>query len=95
MSVYLSVHNVTAISARCYGEISSLTIEVQGSGVTSHAVTLFTDDRLLNERLVNAINTTVRERREEKSAEGARLAAERSAYETTDDAMFVDEEVWP
>lgn len=70
MSVYLSVHNVKTISASTTGTSAApLTIECMcGTGLTPHAITLFTGDPVLNERLIEAINKIRRERLEELAA---------------------------
>ena len=87
MSVYLSVHNVKTISASTTGTSAApITIECMvGSGITPHAITLFTGDPVLNERLIEAINKIRRTRLEE-------LAGAECARDNNDDAFFEDEE---
>lgn len=62
-----------------------LTIEIgEDVGSLPHSITLFTDDQTLADRLVEAINTTYRQREEEKRVVDTRVANESAAYEALD-----------
>lgn len=60
MSTFISVHNVTKVSASNNDAVPHITIEFEGDTFEARgAITLYIRDEVLNARLIEAINGTM------------------------------------
>lgn len=85
MSTHLSIHFIKWIRASACGtQGAPLTIEVKGDGPLPNSITLFTDDQVLADRLVEVINDVFDAREQEKRIVDTRVANEAAAYDALD-----------
>lgn len=85
MTCCLSIHAVKSVRAHA-GDTQGapLSLSITTDAPLPQSVTLFTDDPILNARLVEAINKVADERWQEKMVVEARVANEGAAYEALD-----------
>lgn len=85
MSAHISIHCIKYIRASAGGTMGApLTIEIGDAGQLPHSITLFTDDQVLADRLVEVINDVFDTREQERRVVDARVANESAAYEALD-----------
>lgn len=85
MSTHLSIHCIKWIRASSGGtQGAPLTIEVKSDSPLPNSITLFTDDQVLADRLVEVINDVFDAREQEKRIVDTRVANEAAAYDALD-----------
>ncbi len=85
MSTHLSIHCIKWIRASAGGtQGAPLTIEVKSDSPIPSSITLFTDDQVLADRLVEVINDVFDAREQEKRIVDSRVANESAVYEALD-----------
>ncbi len=95
MTVHINIHGATSIRATTSGTSANpLTISVKSAEhMLPHEVTIFANDPVLTERLVEAINRIDQERFEERHVTEARIANEGAAYNALDRSVRTDDGV--